>query len=139
MAKTTKKKYVNVKEFAEMAGVSSQAIYKQLNGKLQTYSTKVGNQRKIDISALWEVYGLEDFQPIQPKLQTNSTSEMDSVYLKMIQILEDQLKEKDKQIAALQKQLDQEQQLRMVDKQKALTIDEQVQETEKKVWWKFWK
>lgn len=67
--------YISVKEFAERAGKSVQAIYKGLNNRLNQYVKLVDNQKMLDIKALQEVYGIEVEQPIQPELTTDSTEE----------------------------------------------------------------
>lgn len=54
-------KYIPVKEFAERAGVSTQAIYKAVrkaNGKLSPYVIQDGNRYYIKSNALTEVYGV---------------------------------------------------------------------------------
>ena len=46
--------YISIKEFAERAGVSPQAIYKRLNqvgNQLINYIKPVGNQRMLNIRA----------------------------------------------------------------------------------------
>lgn len=71
--------YISVKEFAEKAGISVQAVYKGLNNRLNQYVKTVDNQKMLDIRALQDIYGIEVEQPIQPKLTTksaqNSTSD----------------------------------------------------------------
>lgn len=47
-----KKEYLSVKDFAQKAGVSTQAIYQRLDKDLQTYCKVVGKQKTIDIKAL---------------------------------------------------------------------------------------
>lgn len=61
--------YLSIKDFAKRAGVSQQAIYKQVERKLNNYVKMVENQKMIDIRALQEVYGVEVEQPIQPKIE----------------------------------------------------------------------
>lgn len=58
----------------------------------------------------------------------------------VLETLIEQLKEKDKQIAELQKLIDQEQQLRMAEHKRILELEDKVQQSEeeaqKKKWWK---
>lgn len=64
-----KQEYMTVKEFAAAAGVTEQAVYKQLNGKLSTFSTRLNGKKVIKIEALQE-YGFNQIQPeIQPEIQ----------------------------------------------------------------------
>ena len=60
-----KKTVMTIKEFAAVAGISEQAVYKQLNGKLSTFSTRLNGKKAIKIEALQE-YG---FNQIQPEIQ----------------------------------------------------------------------
>ena len=48
--------YMTVKEFAEAVGVSRQAVYRQVDKKLQGFTVKVDNQVMIDKVAITEVY-----------------------------------------------------------------------------------
>lgn len=61
--------YLTIKEVAEIVGISTQAIYKQLPTRLQTYSKKVGNKTLLKNSVISEVYQKE----IPTKFATNST------------------------------------------------------------------
>lgn len=68
-------KYIPVKEFAERAGVSTQAIYKAVrkaNGKLSPYVIQDGNRYYIKSNALTEVYGVGI---IETNLTTNQPTE----------------------------------------------------------------
>ena len=60
-----KKELVTVKEFAKMADKSQQAIYKQLNNRLNPYIQLIDNQKMLETRALSEVFGIEVEQPIQ--------------------------------------------------------------------------
>lgn len=159
--------YISVKEFAQRAGISVQAVYKGLNNRLNSYVKLVDNQKTIDIRALQDIYGIEIEQPIQPELSTNSiedlTNDNDIVIdtlLKQIEILQkeldvknEQLKEKDNQMAALNERLeeghrllDQQQQLQAMEKKiqvlenRQEDVVEPVEEhQETKHWWEIWK
>lgn len=138
--KTLPNKFISVKEFAKLAGVSSQSVYKKLNNKLQTYSTVVDNKKVIDTTALWEVYGIEEFNPNSTKFATNSTNdstkvervESNSLNQELIQMLRKELEEKNKQIERLQQSLDNEQRLHAMEKQKVLELQGQVAEQQEK-------
>ena len=126
------KEYISIKEFAELAGVSQQAIYKQLNNKLKTYLKVVDSKKMLDKSAL-ELF----------KKQENSST----VEQQLINMLQTELNQKNEQIANLQKLLDQEQQLHAMARQELLFLQEKTQEPEaieseptepeKKKWWQF--
>ena len=57
---------LTVQEFAEIAGVSVQSIYKRFNNSLNPYFQLVEWRKMLKRSALFEVYGVEVEQPIKP-------------------------------------------------------------------------
>jgi DNA-binding transcriptional regulator GbsR (MarR family) len=95
------KEYLTVAEYAEIKGISKQAVYKQLNNKLNNYVETVEGKKCLKISILEE--GIQPNstkveQPIQP-------------------FLEAQIKEKDKTIDSLLRQIEalQEQNTRLTE------------------------
>ena len=124
------KEYLSIKDFSKLAGVSQQAIYKQLNNKLKTYLKVIDGKKMLDKSAL-ELFEKKE----------NSTT----VEQQLINMLQTELNKKNEQIAELQKLLDQSQQLNAIDKQRILELEdrtaavsEEPAEPEQKKWWKFW-
>ena len=117
-----KKTVMTIKEFAAAAGISEQAVYKQLNGKLSTFSTRLNGKKAIKIEALQE-YGFNQIQPeIQPDIQlfqpkfNQELSEKEAEIARLkeqiqqqkvddlsrqVKELKEQLREKDKQIGSL--------------------------------------
>lgn len=88
--------YLSVKQFSERAGVSSQAVYKQLNNKLKKFKKVENGKTYVNIR------GLSCF------VATNSTNVVQPVEQpveQMIEVLKEQLKAKDEQIRALNEQL----------------------------------
>lgn len=155
--------YISVKEFAQRAGKSVQAIYKGLNNRLNQYVKLVDNQKMLDIRALQEVYGIDVEQPIQPELTTNSTEDSTKdividTLLEQIEILKneldvknEQIREKDKQLSDTLKALNQAQYLQATAESKVKLLEEKQEEEkvvepapesepeqEKKKWWRFW-
>lgn len=57
--------YLTVKEFAEKANISQQAVYKQINGRLKPFIHMVRGQKVIEAAALKN--------SIQPKFNNHST------------------------------------------------------------------
>lgn len=106
-----KNKLLTIKEFAKLSGKSKQAIYKQLNNRLNQYIQLVDNQKMLEYRALSEVYGIEVEQPSQPKLNNlvnqNSTDIQPIIEILQatIDTLQNQLEIKDKQIEKLQQEL----------------------------------
>ena len=78
--------YISVKEFSERAGISVQAVYKQLNKRLKPYLTMVDGIRMLDIKGLEEVYGKSAEQSVEQKFDE-----------KLLNQLIAQLEEKDRQ------------------------------------------
>lgn len=137
-------KYLTVKEFAARAGVSKQAVYNRINqvdSIIQPFVVKVKNRTMIDIAAI------DKFKPSQVESTNQSRFNQvespadDDNYTKMLDILQQQLEVKDKQIKDLnnrlaelsniinsqQTLLDQQQKLNLIDKKEMSSI----QETEK--------
>lgn len=121
------KEYITVKEFAEILGVSTQYVYKQLNNKLQPYCKVVGNKKMLKKSAISVLAKKEDATEVVQQLNNQLNGEINA---KLIEMLENelnekgnQLKEKDKQIAELQKALDQAQKLHAMDKQRIQELE----------------
>lgn len=108
--------FVTVYEFAEQAGVSTQAIYKQLNRRLKPYVHVVKGRKMLDTAALRDLYGIDATLPEQSVFENQDSSGQSfqsdatesNALLRVIDVLEKQLSEKDKQIADL---------LRIIDRQ----------------------
>lgn len=72
---------VTIQEFAKLAGVSRQAVYKQLTNRLHSYCQLVDNQKMLERRALIEVFGCQPCQLCQPEddkvdSQLNDTDEI---------------------------------------------------------------
>lgn len=99
------KKYITVAEYAEMFGISTQAVYKRMKKQLQPFVVVVGKVKHIDISALQ----FEELPPQpateqpcnQPNQPTNQPRNQP-----LQPLLEQELAEKNKQIESLLRQID---------------------------------
>ena len=69
MKKMEQDELLTIQEFAKKAGVSVQAVYKRLNNSLNPYIQLVEGRKMLKSSALFEIYGIEVVQPIQPSIQ----------------------------------------------------------------------
>ena len=124
--------YLSIKDFAKRAGVSQQAIYKQLNNKLKKYVKVVENKKYLHISALDEYIKPQenstDEQQLLNMLQTNLKvlQEQLSVKDRLIEELTQQASEKDKIIADMSKSLLIVQEERKADK--FLMVKEKLEE-----------
>lgn len=119
------KDYIGIAEFAEIAGVSVQSIYKRLKKKdnpLQPYYKEVEGKKLLRRSALLNVYGIEDpVVPLQRAIEedqpiyeaaaekkdqpaSDPTAKKDPTE-RLLDLLEQQLKEKDLQLKEKDKQI----------------------------------
>lgn len=160
------KEYISIAAFAELAGVSKQAVYQRLNKSLKAYVKDVDGKKSIDTRALEDLYSkgscssLEQvFQgKIQGVEQGSEEKKEGQLINKLIETLQDELKikdeqlnEKDRQIKELHNLLDQQQQLAAMDRKKIMELEDQLtrkldpdaepqdEPEEKKKWWMFWK
>ena len=121
--------FLTISEFATASGVTSQAIYKRLQKDLKAF-VKVENGKKyINKDGLKLFNKTEKDNPVNNELQ------------KVIELLQEQLKAKDEQIAGLQIALEIQQQLNAATLQsfKALPAEDKTEEhtqQQKKHWWK---
>ena len=96
------KKYISVAEYAEMFGISTQAVYKRMNTHLQPFVVVIAKKKYIDISALELEPQPATEQPCnQPNQPTNQPRNQP-----LQPILEQELAEKNKQIESLLRQID---------------------------------
>lgn len=134
--------YLTIKEVAEIAGVTQQAVYKQLNNKLKKYYKEVEGKKRLHIDVLKEFNSTVEQnveQPLNKSLTTSLTT--------TIELLSKQLDQKDKQINDLNDRLKEAQELNRnqqillkqeQSKSPLLTIGEADRETPaKKKWWNF--
>lgn len=135
------KEFLTIKEFAEVAGVSSQSVYKRLTSTLKPYLSIKNGKKYLNIKAL-ELYSDTDdkdnFLNENNQLATNNNQ--------LIQLLKDELEAKNKQIEKLQSLLEQSQvnlsqaqyRLQMIEEkqmQEQSEADQTEQEPVKKTWW----
>lgn len=122
MIEKSGKRYFTVREFATRAGVSNQAIYKQVANQLSTYVVMIDNQKYIDESALFDVYNIMVDNPVDNEVDNRKTNNIaaaaedqkqgqSDVSKELIEMLKDEIKKKDQQIERLQERLDHAQDL----------------------------
>ena len=116
------KEYLSIKELADLAGVSTQSVYKLLKGKLAKYEITVNGKRKIRSAALREVYGKPDPDEKTEEAQDVSTEKQ------LIAILQEQLRAKDKQIEELQSIVKAEQSFRYAAEQRIALLEARSEE-----------
>lgn len=115
-------KLLTIKQYSEQAGITQQAVYKQLNKRLKNYVVVVENQKMLKESAL------KDFH-VQPSRTTVKQPENDhfDTLLKQnqqtIDLLQKELERKNDQISELQKIIDQEQKLRLAEHKRIIELE----------------
>lgn len=101
------KELLTIKEFAEAAGVSSQAVYQRLTKTLQPYVVEVNGKKHLKKEALELFVSTE--QKAENKDVEQDSINLDKELIKTLQatigILQGQLETKDKQIAELNERL----------------------------------
>ena len=149
---------LTIKEFADAAQVSRQNIYNQLDGRLSSYVVEVDNIKMLKKSALKRFYP-ESFEQLESQLDSKvvkpkkseekqeNNDKMLAILEKNIEILNNQLETKDRQIEELNKRLfditnivqqqqillDQQQKLTLIDKQQP--EEQQENQQENKSFW----
>jgi len=139
------KELLSIKEVSEAANISQQAVYKQLNNKLKKYVVVVEGKKKLKKEVLEEVYN----KKVEQKFNNNNSTVEQPIQPEIkivLDTLQQQLKEKDKQIESLQaslnmaqSSLDQAQKLHLLDKQTILELQDKQKEAEEelnKPWFK---
>ena len=89
--------YIGIAEFAKRVKVSKQAIYQQLDKKLKPYLIVIDGKKKLNIKAMSEVYDKQREEIDKEVVQEENN--------KLIEVLTQQLMEKDNQINGLIKSL----------------------------------
>ena len=132
------KEYLTIKEFADAAGVSKQAVYQRLTGTLKPYVNIKDGVKYLNIRAL-ELYKGDD---AVKKLKKNNQEESNSVQVdSMVELLKRELDQKNKQIDELHKLLEQSQvNLSQAQYRLQLIEDQRNEEPEEKKesWWRRW-
>ena len=89
--------YISIKEFAERAGVSRQAVYSRIDKDLSSF-VKVDNGKKTIDSAALRLFSVKSVNQVDCSSTVKSLQE--EITLELIKTLQNQLAEKDKQLEA---------------------------------------
>lgn len=104
--KTMSKEYITIAEYAKIKGVSTSSVYKRLTTTLQPYYIEVENGKKALKSEVLEVEGLRVDNLSTPNLTTPPQEDVNpSSTSFQPSYIDELLKEKDKQIEELKKEL----------------------------------
>lgn len=114
--------YLTIKAFANLAGVSSQAIYQRLDKDLKKYLKVIEGKKMLSSEALTE-FGIN-------KIDKDVDKGVDNEFARSLQdtliVLTEQLKVKDQQIADLNERL--EQALKLNENNQVLLLEQQRKE-----------
>ncbi len=135
------KKYYTVAEFAKIAGVSPQYVYKQINKQLRKYCKLVEGRKVISQNAL------QLFEP--PKVNNSLETSLQPLLLQLqekdvqiaqineqLKVKDEQIARRDEQIAELTKAFREAQALHAGTMQRELTDNTTAKNKHR--WWKFW-
>ena len=89
--------YIGIADFAKRVKVSKQAIYQQLDKKLKPYLIVIDGKKKLNIKAMSEVYDKQREEIDKEVVQEENN--------KLIEVLTQQLMEKDKQLTEKDNQI----------------------------------
>jgi len=132
--------WLTVSHFAELAGVTTQAVYKRMKTDLKPFINPVGNVKTINAEAL-KFFELYEPEP----LPTEITNQNDDIIILLKSQLEMHLKQNEEQAAQIRSLLDH---IKILDEEKAefkrlATIEPEPQQLvapeSKQKWWQFWK
>ena len=109
------KELLSIKEFSELAGISKQAVYSQLDSRLKPFLVQVDGKKMLKNEALEKFYSTKSQSSFNQVEQANSTvsDEQNQANLsaELIEMLKEEIKKKDQQIEKLQQRLDHAQDL----------------------------
>lgn len=121
------KKLLSVSEFAKLTGISRQSVYKKIkdpDNQLSTCVNRVDNKIFIDITRFRQITDNQTDNQVDTKV--DSKNELIEILKSELKEKNKQLSEKDKQIETLQRLLNQEQQLHLIDKNNRLEINDTI-------------
>lgn len=110
--------YLTVKEFAEKAGISRQAVYKKLNKSLQPFQRVLNGKIVLHINAL-SLFGCKpELSRVEQPIDNHSTEVVNALQAQ-IESLKEQIKVKDGQISDLS-EMNRNAQILLLNQQKLL-------------------
>lgn len=112
--------YITIAEYATRRGVSVSSVYKRLGGTLKKYYKVIDGKKYISVNALVEEGITPPVETVEEGLKNTDTTP--PAVLVALEALQQQLAEKDKQIARLQEEA---QDLRKSNAEKDVFIQEQ--------------
>ena len=111
------KQFLSISEYANIKGISKQAVYQQLNKKLKDFVQVVDNQKFISIQALDESELKRLEQPLEQEFNQVEQPIEQAFLISQLEEKDRQIDRLMKQIENLQELLNQSQRLQAADKQ----------------------
>ena len=111
------KQFLSISEYANIKGISKQAVYQQLNKKLKDFVQVVDNQKFISIQALDESELKRLEQPVEQEFNQVEQPVEQAFLISQLEEKDRQIDRLMKQIENLQELLNQSQRLQAADKQ----------------------
>ncbi len=109
------KELLSIKDFSELAGISKQAVYSQLDSRLKPFLVQADGKKMLKKEALEKFYSTKSQSNFNQVEQGNSTvsdgQNQANLSAELIEMLKEEIKKKDQQIEKLQQRLDHAQDL----------------------------
>lgn len=103
--------YISVAEFSKRANISKQRVYQLLNKSLKDFVKEVDGVKMLHIQALEWYQRKENKSRIEQGFEQDFNNPLNDTLIKTIELLQEQLSVKDRQIEELTRLLDQSQHL----------------------------
>lgn len=103
--------YISIAEFSKRANISKQRVYQLLNKSLKDFVKEVDGVKMLHIQALERYQRKENKSRIEQGFEQDFNNPLNDTFIKTIELLQEQLSVKDRQIEELTRLLDQSQHL----------------------------
>lgn len=128
------KEFLKINEVADLANISPQYLYAQFNKKFKEYS-KIKNGHKYFHSSILKEFNKEHQETKEEKENSTDLNKVVELLEKQVELLTNQLAEKDSQIQTLQQLLNQQQQLHLQTQSQLKLLESK----EKKKFWSWFR
>lgn len=95
--------YITIAEFSKRASITKQRVYQLLNKSLKEFVKEVDGVKKIHIKALERYESKADNSRVKQGFEQDFNNPLNDTLIKTIELLQEQLRVKDEQIAELHK------------------------------------
>lgn len=131
--------YLTIKEFANEAGVSVQAVYQRLNKDLKPFLKVFKGKKTLNIKGLELFSGNKNFKAVEQDFKDDFKATLNSLN-KQLNVKDQQIQELNNRLAHALQLNENNQILLKAEQEKRLLIEVELEEQEKsKKKWKFWK